>query len=118
MGGRLDATNVTDASVAVITNVDLDHQEFLGNTIAAIAHEKAGVIKPGRPVVSGCEHPEAIAVVRRKCREAGVELIETGGLQSVRNLFHMDGRYSFDLETNGWSLPGITLNMAGKFQVR
>ncbi|HZT71029.1 MAG TPA: folylpolyglutamate synthase/dihydrofolate synthase family protein [Terriglobia bacterium] len=118
MGGRLDATNVTDASVAVITNVDLDHQEFLGNTIAAIAREKAGVIKPGRPVVSGCEHPEAIAVVRRKCDEAGVELIETSGLQSVRNLFHMDGRYSFDLEKNGWSLPGITLSMAGKFQVR
>jgi len=118
MGGRLDATNVTDASVAVITNVDLDHQEFLGNTIAAIAREKAGVIKPGRPVVSGCEHPEAREVVRQKCREAGVELIETGGLRSVRNLFHLDGRYSFDLESSGWSLPGITLNMAGKFQVR
>ena len=118
MGGRLDATNVTDASVAVITNVDLDHQQFLGNTLTAIAAEKAGVIKPGRPVVSGCEHAEVQEVVRRKCREAGVELIETGGLQAARNLFHMDGRYGFDLQMEGSELPGINLQLAGKFQVR
>ena len=118
MGGRLDATNVTDASVAVITNVDLDHQEFLGNTLTAIAAEKAGVIKPGRPVVSGCEHPEVREVIRQKCREAGVELIETRGLQAASNLFHLDGRYSFDLQMEGCSLAGITLQMAGRFQIR
>jgi dihydrofolate synthase / folylpolyglutamate synthase len=118
MGGRLDATNVTDASVAVITNVDLDHQEFLGNTLTAIAAEKAGVIKPGRPVVSGCAHPEVRDVIRRKCREAGVELIETGGLQAAHNLFHLDGRYGFDLQMDGGDLPGINLQMAGRFQVK
>ncbi len=118
MGGRLDATNVTDASVAVITNVDLDHQEFLGNNRAAIAAEKAGVIKPGRPVVSGCEHPEVREVILQKCRETGVELIETLGLQSASNLFHLDGRYSFDLRTAGCNVPGITLRMAGRFQVK
>jgi dihydrofolate synthase / folylpolyglutamate synthase len=118
MGGRLDATNVTDASVAVITNVDLDHQEFLGSTLTAIAAEKAGVIKPGRPVVSGCEHPEVREVIRQKCREAGVELIETGGLQAAHNLFHMDGRYGFDLQMDGTNLTGINLQMAGRFQVK
>ena len=118
MGGRLDATNVTDASVSVITNVDLDHQEFLGNTLTAIAAEKAGVIKPGRPVVSGCEHPEVREVVRQKCREAGVELIETLGLQSSSNLFHINGRYSFDLQAAGCNITGITLKMAGRFQVK
>ena len=118
MGGRLDATNVTDASVAVITNVDLDHQEFLGNTLAAIAAEKAGVIKPGRPVISGCEHPEVREVVRQKCREAGVELIETGGIAAARNLFHLDGRYGFDLQMDSGDLAGISLQMAGRFQVK
>lgn len=118
MGGRLDATNVTDASVAVITNVDLDHQEFLGNTLAAIAAEKAGVIKPGRPVVSGCEHPEVREVIRQKCREAGVEFIETGGIGAAHNLFHLDGRYGFDLQMDGSDLRGIMLQLAGRFQVK
>ncbi|MEJ2007890.1 MAG: bifunctional folylpolyglutamate synthase/dihydrofolate synthase [Acidobacteriota bacterium] len=118
MGGRLDATNVTDASVAVITNVDLDHQEFLGDTHVAIAGEKAGVIKPGRVVVSGCEHPDVVEVIRRKSREVGVQLIETGGLRGASNIFHLDGRYGFDLEIDGCSLPGVTLKMPGRFQVK
>lgn len=118
MGGRLDATNVTEASVAVITNVDLDHQEFLGNTLTAIAAEKAGVIKPGRPVVSGCEHPEAREVIRQKCQEAGVELIETRGLDAAHNLSHLDGRYSFNLQLDALQLSGISLQMPGEFQVK
>jgi dihydrofolate synthase / folylpolyglutamate synthase len=118
MGGRLDATNVTDASVALITNVDFDHQEFLGNTLTAIAAEKAGVIKPGRPVVSGCEHPDVRKVIRQTCQETGVELIATAGIEAARKLFHLDGRYSFDLQIGGLNLPGISLQMAGRFQVK
>jgi dihydrofolate synthase / folylpolyglutamate synthase len=53
LGGRLDATNVVDPAVAVITTIGLDHQEYLGNTLASVAYEKAGIIKPGRPVVIG-----------------------------------------------------------------
>lgn len=59
MGGRLDATNVTQPRVAVITNVGLDHVEFLGSTLAQIGREKAGVIKLGTTVVCGCEQGEA-----------------------------------------------------------
>jgi dihydrofolate synthase / folylpolyglutamate synthase len=118
MGGRLDATNVTDASVAVITNVGLDHQDFLGNTLTAIAAEKAGVIKPGRPVVSGCEHLKVREVIQQKCLEAGVELVETGGLSAAANLFHLEGRYSFDLQMSGCDITGITLKMPGRFQVK
>ena len=118
MGGRLDATNVTDAAAAVITNVDLDHQEYLGKTHQEIAGEKAGVIKPGRTVISGCEHPDVREVIQRKCREVGAELIETGGLQGVSGLFHLDGRCGFDLEIGETQIPGITLQMAGRFQVK
>lgn len=58
LGGRLDATNVVDPVLSVITPVDLDHQQYLGNTIEEIAVEKAGIIKPGRPVVLGLQHPQ------------------------------------------------------------
>src|SRR5438094_654421 len=53
LGGRLDATNVVNPAVSVITTIGLDHEEFLGNTVASVAHEKAGIIKPGRPVIIG-----------------------------------------------------------------
>jgi dihydrofolate synthase/folylpolyglutamate synthase len=55
LGGRLDATNALDLGIAVITNVDYDHQKYLGNTIEQIAFEKASIIKPGNVVVTGCE---------------------------------------------------------------
>jgi dihydrofolate synthase/folylpolyglutamate synthase len=73
MGGRLDATNVTDPRVALITNVDFDHVDFLGSTLAAIATEKAGVIKPHRAVISGVEDPEAATVIRRRAQELGFD---------------------------------------------
>lgn len=58
MGGRLDSTNVVEPLLSVITNIGLDHTEFLGNTLGEIAGEKAGIIKPGVPVVIGEQHPE------------------------------------------------------------
>lgn len=64
MGGRLDATNLVEPEVSVITSIGIDHAEFLGDTFAKIAAEKAGIIKPGRPVVIGLLPPEAEAVVR------------------------------------------------------
>ena len=64
LGGRLDATNVVDPEVAVITTIGLDHEEFLGHTVEAVAREKAGIIKPGRPVIVGDVSPEVGAVIR------------------------------------------------------
>lgn len=63
MGGRLDATNIVDPCVAVITDIALDHQNFLGNTITEIAGEKAGIIKPGGVVVTLPQHPQASDVI-------------------------------------------------------
>jgi dihydrofolate synthase / folylpolyglutamate synthase len=118
MGGRLDATNVTEPRVAVITNVDLDHEEFLGRTHAAIAREKAGIIKPGRPVISGCRHPAARQVIRDRANETGAELLE---LSDFANITHLDrgadGCFTFDLALNGHSFPSLTSGLAGKFQV-
>jgi len=65
MGGRLDATNIVEPEVSVITSIGLDHCEFLGNTEALIAAEKGGIIKPGRPVVIGRMGADAEAVIRK-----------------------------------------------------
>lgn len=74
LGGRLDATNVVRPLVAVITSISLDHVNVLGNTIAAIAREKAGIIKDGAVVVSPPQPAEALAVLEEFCRERGAEL--------------------------------------------
>jgi len=75
MGGRLDATNVVEPLVSVITDVDLDHQKFLGDTIAEIAAEKAGIVRAGRPTVTLPQHPQANDVLGRKMTEAGAKAV-------------------------------------------
>jgi dihydrofolate synthase/folylpolyglutamate synthase len=117
MGGRLDATNVVEPEVAVITNVDLDHTEYLGTTHAAIAGEKAGVIRGGRPVISGCAHPEAAEVVRRRAAELGAELVEIPTFARVENLQSRRGWYGFDLALNGTRFHRLQSGLRGRFQV-
>ncbi len=78
LGGRLDATNVVQPQVCVITSISLDHTAVLGDSIAQIAREKAGIIKPGTITVSAPQSPEASEVIREACREKGAELIEVG----------------------------------------
>ncbi|MDR1429363.1 MAG: bifunctional folylpolyglutamate synthase/dihydrofolate synthase [Spirochaetaceae bacterium] len=69
LGGRLDATNIVNPSVSVISSIELEHTEFLGSTLASIAGEKGGIIKEGRPLVLAPQDEEALAVFRRLCRE-------------------------------------------------
>lgn len=78
MGGRLDSTNVVTPDVAVITHIGLDHMQQLGGTIAAIAREKGGIIKPNRPVVSGALEPDARAVIEEIARARGAPLRQLG----------------------------------------
>jgi dihydrofolate synthase/folylpolyglutamate synthase len=78
LGGRLDSTNVCRPQVAAITSISFDHTDLLGNTLPAIAREKAGIIKPGVPVVSGVQDRQAGQVIRDVCRENGCRLAERG----------------------------------------
>jgi dihydrofolate synthase / folylpolyglutamate synthase len=117
MGGRLDATNVTVPRVAVITNIDLDHQKFLGETLAAIASEKAGVIKAGRPVVSSVERPEAREVIRRRARELGAPLLETATNTRASHLRNAEGQFIFDLMVGEDSFFNLAPSLAGRTQV-
>lgn len=74
MGGRLDSTNAMTPIVSVITPIAMDHMEWLGDTLSKIAAEKAGIIKPGVPVVSGLQHASAAEVLKSKARDTGSSL--------------------------------------------
>jgi dihydrofolate synthase/folylpolyglutamate synthase len=80
LGGRLDATNAVAAEVAVVTGVSLDHQAHLGDTVAAIAAEKAGIFKPDQRVVIGCAgRPEAVPILRARAEAVGAAAIDEVG---------------------------------------
>jgi len=78
LGGRLDATNVIEPEVCVITAINLDHTDVLGNTLAEIAAEKAGIIKPGIVVVSSPQPEEVARVIGERCIECGARLVRVG----------------------------------------
>src|SRR5439155_14077719 len=80
LGGRLDATNVVTPLVSVITNIAFDHMQYLGETLAQIAAEKAGIIKPRVPVVTATTDPDALAVIRGQAAllQSPVTAVETG----------------------------------------
>jgi dihydrofolate synthase/folylpolyglutamate synthase len=78
LGGRLDSTNVCHPLLSVITNISRDHTRQLGNTLAKIAREKAGIIKPGVPVISGETHSEPRIVIEHTARQKGCRLIQAG----------------------------------------
>jgi dihydrofolate synthase/folylpolyglutamate synthase len=76
LGGRLDATNIVTPLASVITNIALDHQQWLGDTLKKIAAEKAGIIKPGVPVITAADEPEALAVIEKTARGKNAPLIK------------------------------------------
>lgn len=78
LGGRLDPTNVVTPAVCGITSISYDHVELLGPTLSLIATEKAGIIKPGIPVVSAPQAPEALAVIEQTCAQQGARLVQIG----------------------------------------
>lgn len=98
LGGRLDCTNIIRPELCVITNIALDHTQFLGSTLAEIASEKAGIIKPGVPVVIGETTPETKPVFERKAQEAHAPIF-----------------YAEDFE---WSAPLPDFELKGSYQAK
>ena len=78
LGGRLDSTNIVTPLASVITNIAFDHQQWLGDTLEKIAAEKAGIIKPGVPVVTAADEPEALTVIEKTARENNSSLVKVG----------------------------------------
>lgn len=117
MGGRLDATNVVDPAVAVITSIGLEHQEYLGDNLAAIAREKGGIIKNGRPVVLGAMPDEAQQVLVALAREHQAPLRLAGEYVSVQRKRHgLDGQ-CVELESVNLSYGALRLPLIGRHQL-
>jgi dihydrofolate synthase/folylpolyglutamate synthase len=105
LGGRLDATNVVTPRVSVITSLSMDHMAVLGDTLAKIAGEKAGIIKPGVPVVSSPQKDEALEVLERVAAERGVPLTLVG--RDVKFEFvssSLDGQ-NFRIQNSDFRIP-------------
>lgn len=117
MGGRLDATNVVVPAVSVITAVGLDHMAYLGPDVAAIAGEKAGIIKNGRPVVSSRQAPDAIAVIRRVAGERRAPLVVADEAVSVRRISEDWSGQKVNVETADWAAGSVKLPLLGEHQL-
>lgn len=114
LGGRLDATNVVEAPrLTIITPVSLDHQAFLGDTVAAIAGEKAGIIKRGVPVIVGPQTDEGLAVIEAKAARIGAPVLAYGQHWHVAE---DRGRLVFQDETGLLDLP--LPNLPGPHQIQ
>lgn len=96
LGGRLDATNVVTPELCVITPVSLDHQEHLGDTVAKIAFEKAGILKNGVPAVISKQQPDAMTVIRDRAMKLDVPLIETAGHTPLNIAPPLAGKHQID----------------------
>lgn len=118
LGGKLDSTNVITPEVSIITGIALDHQYLLGNTLAEIAGEKAGIIKEGVPAVSACCSSAPRRVIRKTAREANAPLTETCDGCKVKITGQNHGRYRFDLQTPLRQYRNLRLSLAGEHQVR
>jgi dihydrofolate synthase / folylpolyglutamate synthase len=116
MGGRFDATNVVQPEVCFLTAIGLDHTEVLGDTLAKIATEKCGIIKPGCAVVSHPQPEEADRVIDRDCREKGVKLLRVGTDVTRQALSH-------DLEHQEMEIQGrldryrVSIPLLGDYQL-
>jgi len=118
MGGRLDATNVIEPEVAVITPIGLDHAEFLGSTIEEVAAEKAGIIKPGARLVCAPQNPGAMAVIEKKAHEAGVSLHLEGREFGAENIERNSLGVEFDYSCGTGTIKRLSLPMRGEYQAR
>jgi len=116
MGGRFDATTAVERpAVTAITNVGLDHTQWLGSTHEAIAWDKAGIIRPGVPCVTATDHPGALAVIERVAREQGAPLIRVSPAD-CRVVTAGPGGQVVDLRgAHGW-YRGVSLSLLGAHQ--
>jgi len=118
LGGKLDATNIIRPLVSVITGIALDHQNYLGRTLARIAGEKAGIIKDGVPVVTGCRAPAACRVINARAAAVHAPLVDASRACSIRNAREKRGRFTFDLRTPRRTYKNLRLALAGEYQMR
>ena len=114
LGGRLDCTNIITPELSIITNISLDHVQFLGNTLASIAAEKAGIIKPGTPVIIGETTPETREIFKQKAHEKQAPIIFAEDNNLITNATPANNGYSYETTIFGT----INGELGGDYQVK
>ena len=112
LGGRLDPTNIIHPLVSVITEVGMDHMQFLGNTIGEIALEKAGIMKPGVPVALGPQEKEARAVLLAAAKGLGAFVYDP----DAENVRETSRDVTFDVKLKGETIKNLTVSLRGRHQ--
>ena len=113
MGGRLDATNIIHPMVCGITNISMEHREYLGNTLVEVAGEKAGIIKEGVDLITAATQPEVLEVFEATARKKGAPLRRVG--KDIRYRRNAGGLSFFGMN---WKMEKLQLGLPGKFQAR
>ena len=117
MGGRFDATNIVSPVASAITSVDLDHVQYLGDTLAEIAFEKAGVVRAGGLIVTGETKPKALRVLREVCHERCARLVEAAR-DVTTEIILRDGLTELVMTTPHRTYGPLTLSLRGRHQAR
>ncbi len=117
LGGRLDCTNVLDSALSIVTSIGLEHVDILGDTIPRIAAEKAGIVKPDVPLVSGLEAGEAAAVVERAARERGAPLVRARERATVTWTGDGEDGLAFTAVVEPWGRLELGCPLHGRHQL-
>ncbi|MGZ5438076.1 MAG: bifunctional folylpolyglutamate synthase/dihydrofolate synthase [Pyrinomonadaceae bacterium] len=120
LGGRLDSTTAAGAQVVAITPVAMDHEEYLGSTLAEIAAEKAAIIRPGVTAIVAPQDEEALAVIRQRCETVGVtpRLVEAKPTAAATTQDSVPGRLCATFETRNDRYEDVCLGLRGRHQVQ
>ena len=113
MGGRLDSTNVCQPLLSIITNIGMDHKQYLGNTIKAIAQDKAGIIKQQAPLIHGVTQPGAIRAIEEIARAMEAPVLALGREMQLRRQGEL-----FSIRGQNWKFDNLKTNLRGFHQAR
>ncbi len=113
MGGRLDATNIITPILSIITNISMEHQSYLGNSLVKITREKGGIIKPGRPVITGVKQKAAFKVIEKLAAKNKAPLYQLGKEFRVRR--SSKGQFTYFGMHNTWR--NMQTSLDGNYQV-
>ena len=117
LGGRLDATNVLRPALALVTHIDLDHADLLGDTLEAVAREKAGIAKPGVPLLTSAEGAGVVEALRETAEARGARFARVQDEVAVERVEEQGDRLVLDLETPVRAYPRLDVGLAGRHQV-
>ncbi|MEK4147136.1 folylpolyglutamate synthase/dihydrofolate synthase family protein [Robertmurraya sp. FSL W8-0741] len=116
LGGRFDSTNIITPQISIITSIGLDHINILGNSYEQIAFEKAGIIKPGIPILTAVKQPEAFNVIREKAAQMDAAIHRLGEHFFIDHHVSLENGERFSLQTSKSYLENLEIRMLGQHQ--